>query len=420
MLSLFNSMTGRVEPFEVPDGLVKMFTCGPTVYARVHLGHGKSYLAADLTRRMLVHEGFEVKHVVNYTDVSDETARKSAAKGLTELQLAERCEKAFERDMALLNIMPPELRPKVSEHIQEIISVAEMLVASGKAYVRGQAVYLRARKEDFGCLLRHPLEDSLVPHDADLAGAKESPLDFALWEPAPSGRLSWESPWGPGRPGWHVQDFAFVEKHLGPPIDIYTGGVDLVFPHHESEMLMARAVLDRPMSRFWMHNGHVTFEGQKLSKSKGVRVELSDLFRRFGGETVRFFLLQSHYREQTHFTDDAMAAAASRFGLIRDSWRALASSAEADGIHPCAKGPDKAGELWALLLGHLENDLRTDMALGELEKLASLTNQNLERWSLGERSFVRGIWRDASRLLGILGDYPEKLRSESPSDDCDC
>lgn len=421
MLKLFNSLTGTVEPFEAGGKRVKMFTCGPTVYARVHLGHGKSYLAADMVRRMLVYEGFDVKHVVNYTDVSDETARKSASKGMTELQLAERCEKAFESDMALLNIMPPELRPKVSEHIPEIIAVAEKLVAEGKAYARGQAVYLRAKKEDFGGLLRHPLEDSIVPHDSELAGVKESPTDFALWESAPSGRLSWESPWGRGRPGWHVQDFAFVQKHLGPPVDIYTGGVDLVFPHHESEMLMAKAVLDRPMSRFWMHNGHVTFEGQKLSKSKGVRVELRELFKRFGGEAVRFYLLQSHYRDQTHFTDDAMTVANGRFGRIKDAWRSIAAASDGDGRESASKTtPEQIDALWKRMQAHLENDLRTDLALAEIDALAALTEQNLGKWSPGERAQVRGIWRKASMLLGILDGYPEKLRSEGPGDDCDC
>ena len=306
MLKLFNTLAGRVEPF-VPSGkVVKMFTCGPTVYARVHLGHGKSYVAADLVRRMLDCEGFTVRHALNYTDVSDETAKKSSAKGLTELQLAERCERAFERDMELLNVLPPHVRPKVSEHIPEILAITESLVAKGLAYAGAGGVYMRARKGDFGALLGYPLEDALVPCEKGDTGGKESPLDFALWEPSPSGRLAWDSPWGKGRPGWHVQDFAFVQKHLGPPIDIYMGGMDLVFPHHESEMLMAKAVTGGPMSRFWLHNGHVTFEGQKLSKSKGIRIELADLFRRHGGEAVRFFLLQSHYREQTHYSAFAL------------------------------------------------------------------------------------------------------------------
>jgi cysteinyl-tRNA synthetase len=421
MLKLFNSLTGEIEPFEPRGKLVKMFTCGPTVYARVHLGHGKSYVAADLVRRMLSYEGFEVKHVVNYTDVSDETARKSASKGMTELQLAERCEKAFERDMSLLNVAPPEVRPKVSEHIPEIIAVAEKLVADGKAYVRDQAVYLRARKEDFGGLLRHPLEDSIVPHESDLSGVKESPTDFALWESAPSGRLSWESPWGRGRPGWHVQDFAFVQKHLGPPVDIYTGGVDLVFPHHESEMLMSKAVLGKPMSRFWIHNGHVTFEGQKLSKSKGLRVELRELFKRHGGEAVRFYLLQSHYRDQTRFTDEAMAFAAGRFGRIKETWRSI-DAVSGSRIHASSAktATCQVEAIWERLLANMENDLRTDLALVELEALAVLTEQNLKNWNPVELEFARGIWRKASSMLGILDGYPEKLRSEAPGDDCDC
>jgi cysteinyl-tRNA synthetase len=418
MLRLFNTLSGTVEAFRPSGETVKMFTCGPTVYARVHLGHGKSYMASDLVKRMLVRQGYAVRHVVNYTDVSDETARKSSAKGLTEIQLAERCERAFERDMELMNVLPPDVRPKVSVHIPEILAAAESLVATGRAYVTADGVYFRARKEEYGPLLGHPLGDSLVPGSPDGAGGKESTLDFAIWEPSPPGRLSWESPWGRGRPGWHIQDFAFIQKHLGAPIDIYMGGVDLIFPHHESEILISKAMSGEQISRFWLHNDHVVFEGRKLSKSKGVRIELADLYKRHGGEAVRFFLLQDHYRAQTRFSDEGMESAASRLETVRDAWLSVAAADAAVGGETRVREVD---ELVRRIGDRMEDDLRSDMAIVELEKLARLTVAGVRSWTTGQTAGVRRGWAEVSRMLGILADYPESLReSRSADDECDC
>jgi cysteinyl-tRNA synthetase len=366
---------------------------------------------------MLLCEGFAVKHVVNYTDVSDETAMKAAGRGISELQLAERCERAFERDMHLLNVLPPDARPKVSEHISDIISMTGALVAKGAAYVSGGGVYLRAYPGGYGALLRRPLVEVIVQGGSDEPGAKASPLDFALWETSPKGRLSWESPWGRGRPGWHIQDCAFINKHLGLPIDIYTGGTDLVFPHHESEILLSNALSGVPMSRFWIHNGHVTSEGAKLSKSKGVRIELASLFKSHGAEAVRYYLMLTHYRDQTRYEPSSLDAAATDFRRIFDCWKKLDGLPRSEGVPVHVP---EADDITRRLLSQMANDLRTDLALRELEKLAKLTEAKSEVWDTSERAAVREAWRSSTQPLGILDGYPQELRESAGQDDCDC
>jgi cysteinyl-tRNA synthetase len=437
MLRLYNTLSGRVEAFEPSGSVVKFFTCGPTVYARAHLGHGKSYVTADLVRRMLAFEGMEVRHVMNYTDVSDETARKAAVEGAPELDISVRCGKAFERDMEVLNVLAPHARPRVSEHVREIVAIVEELVGAGKAYVNPRGVYLRVKHDDHGTLMHNPLEVAVVPGDVAEKGGKEDALDFALWEPAPDGRLSWESPWGKGRPGWHVQDFSFLDKLLGFPVDIYSGGVDLIFPHHESEIIMARVARGRPAARFFVHNGHVTFEGDKLSKSKGVRVELKDLYKRWGGETTRFFLVQSHYREQTPYTEGLMATAAERFARLKGAWE----KAEAGANEREPQTGSRQAAIWKRIVEAMENDLRTDVAVAELESLARLQERtpspgaptHAQSQSPAAASQERGeaagpedmasslwVWRRASKLLGLLADYPAELRTDPKLDDCRC
>lgn len=328
-LRLFNTATRAKEALEPTDGRVRMYVCGPTPYHYSHLGHAKAYVAADVIRRYLEYHGFETQFVLNFTDVEDAITIRAAKEGIPPEELAQRYIDAFLEDMDRLKVRRADTYPRVTEHIADILVVVQDLVESGAAYVVDGDVYLRAGEEDYGRLSgQSPGE--VVVEQIQGGGGREGPLDFALWKRSREGEPAWESPWGQGRPGWHVECYAMATKYLGPGFDLHGGGRDLIFPHHESEDIIAAAHGKGPFARHWFHNAFMTIEDERMAKSLGNFVTIRDVLEDVDWEVLRFFLLKTHYRENSTYTEAALRKAETEHAEIRNAIVRLRADSESD------------------------------------------------------------------------------------------
>ncbi|HIK07750.1 MAG TPA: cysteine--tRNA ligase [Trichormus sp. M33_DOE_039] len=330
-LSIYNTLTRRQEPFEtVEPGKVKMYCCGVTVYDYCHLGHARSYIVWDTIRRYLIWRGFEVTYIQNFTDIDDKILNRAKEQGSTMEAVSNRFIDAYFEDIRRLNVKDADEYPRVTEHIPEIHQLIQILEQKGLAYAVGGDVYYHVERfPDYGKLSGRELEQMQAGAsgrlDAEESEAKKQhPFDFALWKGARPGEPSWNSPWGQGRPGWHIECSAMIRSKLGETIDIHGGGGDLIFPHHENEIAQSEAAINKPLARYWTHNGMVMVNGQKMSKSLGNFITIRELLDGSGnwhGEpvnpmAVRLFVLQAHYRKPLDFTEEAIATA-------ENSWKTL-------------------------------------------------------------------------------------------------
>src|SRR5512139_3816419 len=307
-LRIFNTLTGRKEEFApLAPPRVGMYVCGVTVYDLCHLGHGRGALVFDIVRRYLAFSGYQVRYVRNFTDIDDKIIRRAAERGVPWQALAERFIREYVVDMAALGVRPADIEPRATEHVREIIDLVAGLVAKGKAYAVGGDVFFRVKAfPTYGELGHRDLEEMLAGARVEVDERKEDPMDFALWKSSKPGEPLWESPWGPGRPGWHIECSAMAMKHLGEQVDIHGGGKDLAFPHHENEIAQTEALTGRPFVRLWMHNGFVNVNQEKMSKSLGNFFTIRDVLAKFDAEALRFFLLGTHYRSPIDFTDQQL------------------------------------------------------------------------------------------------------------------
>ena len=310
-MQVFNTLGRRLQTFEPRDeGKVGMYVCGPTVQARPHLGHGRAAVSFDVIRRYLVWRGYDVTYVQNVTDVEDKIIAAAADAAVSPAELADRFADAFATAYRRLGVQPPDVEPRATEHIPEMIEMIEELIARGHAYASGGDVYFAVRSFDgYGALSGRDIDELLAGARVDPTEHKRDPLDFAVWKAAKPGEPQWESPWGPGRPGWHIECSAMAHKYLGANFDIHAGGADLIFPHHENEIAQAEGALDAPFCRYWLHNGLVNLKGEKMAKSTGHVIDLIDALDRYPFQAVRLFYLRTHYRKPLDFTDEAIADA---------------------------------------------------------------------------------------------------------------
>ncbi|HEY9648447.1 MAG TPA: cysteine--tRNA ligase [Chroococcidiopsis sp.] len=324
-LTLYSTLTRRKETFEpLEPGKVKIYCCGVTVYDFCHLGHARSYIGWDTVRRYLQWRGYEVRYVQNFTDIDDKIIRRSQAEGLPWDDVTATYIQAYLDDMARLNILAADDYPKATDVIPQIIAFIQQLIERGYAYaVAGDVYYAVERFPDYGQLSGRKID----PTDAGASGRlddeaeakKRHPLDFALWKGAKPGEPWWDSPWGKGRPGWHIECSVMVRDRLGDHIDIHMGGQDLVFPHHENELAQSEALVTKPMSRYWMHNGFVNISGEKMSKSLGNFTTIRSLLDSGVAPMVlRLFVLQAHYRKPIDFSDEAIASAQNAWETLRE------------------------------------------------------------------------------------------------------
>jgi cysteinyl-tRNA synthetase len=311
MIRVYSTLGRSLLDFEPRDeGRVGIYVCGPTVQSEPHVGHGRYAVAFDVIRRYLVWRGFDVTYVSNITDVEDKIIAAAAESGEPMDQLAMKMSKRFDDAFRALGVLPPDVEPKATEHIPEMLELIRRLIDRGLAYVRDGDVYFSVRTlEPYGKLSGRKPDELRSGYRIDVDESKEDPLDFALWKAAKPGEPSWESPWGPGRPGWHIECSAMAEKYLGTGFDIHGGGLDLVFPHHENEVAQSEGASGETFARYWLHNGMVNLDGEKMAKSTGNIVDLASVIDGHGGRPLRMLYARAHYRSPIEYSDELLADA---------------------------------------------------------------------------------------------------------------
>ncbi len=389
-LILTNTFGGRKEEF-VPriPGEVRMYVCGPTVYNFAHIGNARPAVVFDVLTRVLGHLFPKVTYARNLTDVDDKINAAARAQGVPISVVTERYTEAYHADMAALGVRPPTIEPKVTDHIPEIVSLIERLIAQANAYfAEGHVLFHVPSFKDYGALSRRSPEDMIAGARVEVAPYKKHPADFVLWKPSTSEQPEWDSPWGRGRPGWHIECSAMIERHLGPMIDIHGGGQDLIFPHHENEIAQGTR------ARYWIHNGFVTVEGQKMSKSLGNVLLVRDLLKEAPGEAIRYALLSSHYRQPLDCSAHGLQQA--RRSLDR-LYRTLGD------LEGATDGGDPSDFLEKFYAA-LQDDLNTPAAFAELFRLARMAQNET---TPSTRGALKNALLQAGALLGILQQTPE-------------
>jgi len=310
-LKVYNTMTRSKELFKpLEPGKVKMYVCGPTVYDYIHIGNARPAIFFDVVRRYLKYIGYEVRYVVNFTDVDDKLIRKAEQTGETVPQIAEKYIAAYYEDIDALRVGRADANPRVTDHMNEIIAFIAELMDKGYAYESGGDVYFRTEKfAEYGKLSHQNLQELQFGIRVEVDERKESPQDFVLWKAAKPGEIHWSSPWGEGRPGWHIECSAMARQYLGETLDIHGGGHDLQFPHHECEVAQSESANGKPLANYWMHNGYIHINNEKMSKSLGNGINVRELVRKVKPEALRFFFLSTHYRNPLNFSDEALEQA---------------------------------------------------------------------------------------------------------------
>ncbi len=310
-LSIYNTLSRSKVPFESQEpGKVKMYVCGPTVYDYIHIGNARPVIFFDVVRRYLEDVGYEVTYVTNFTDVDDKLIRKAEELGTTVPEVAEQFIAAFNADIEALGVHKASLNPRVTEHIEDIVNFIGELVEKGQAYESEGDVYFRTSSfPEYGKLSHQNLDELQFGIRIEVGDRKENQADFVLWKGAKPGEINWESPWGPGRPGWHIECSAMARRYLGDTMDIHGGGHDLQFPHHECEIAQSESLTGKPLSNYWLHNGYINIDNQKMSKSLGNGISVKELVKTIKPQAIRYFMLSTHYRSPHNFSDDAIQQA---------------------------------------------------------------------------------------------------------------
>ena len=412
-----NTMTRRKEPF-VPlvPGKVKMYVCGPTVYNYIHIGNARPAIVFDTLRRYLKYRGFDVTFVQNITDVDDKLIRVANEEGTTVKEVADRFTDAYNEDLKSLNVMPPDIQPRVMQTIPEIIEFIEGLIEKGYAYESEGDVYFRTgRFDEYGKLSHQPLDDLQAGARVDINEKKEHPLDFALWKAAKDKEVSWSSPWGEGRPGWHIECSAMALKFLGEQIDIHAGGADLVFPHHENEIAQSECFTGKVFARYWLHNGMLNINNEKMSKSLGNFLLTRDLVQQFSGQLIRFFMLQGHYRNPINFSDELLEQAAHSLERMKIAYHNLNHRLQtAREVEPNGQAEQQAQtirELRERFVKEMDDDLNTANALTVLFEVVKEANQYMLNQNVGraEIAAYKELLLELTGVLGIILEQEQEL-----------
>ncbi|MGP1597618.1 cysteine--tRNA ligase [Peptoanaerobacter stomatis] len=319
-MKIYNTMSSQKEEFkELEKGKVKMYSCGPTVYNYFHIGNARPFIVFDTLRNYLEYIGYEVTFVQNFTDVDDKIIIKANEEGITPIQLADKYIEEYFKDAKAIGIRKATVHPRVTENIKEIIDFIQDLIDKGFAYVLGNDVYFEVKKfKEYGKLSHKNIDDLLSGARIEINDEKRAPIDFALWKGKKEGELGWDSPWGQGRPGWHIECSVMSNKYLGESIDIHSGGQDLIFPHHENEIAQSEARSSHTFANYWMHNGYINVDNEKMSKSLGNFFTVRDVLKEFDGDTLRFFMLSAHYRSPINYSKDMLDQAKSSLERIKN------------------------------------------------------------------------------------------------------
>jgi cysteinyl-tRNA synthetase len=396
MLTLHNTLTGHKDVFQPLDPQrVTLYVCGPTVYNYVHIGNARPVVVFDVLYRLLCRLYPKVVYARNITDIDDKIITACAETGEPMTALTERFTDAFRDDMAALNTLPPDIVPKATDHISEMTAMIATLIAKGHAYeADGHVLFAVESMPDYGKLSGRNLEDMRAGARVEVADYKRHPGDFVLWKPSSDDQPGWDSPWGRGRPGWHIECSAMIHKHLGNVIDIHGGGQDLIFPHHENEIAQGCCAHGTDYVRYWMHNGYINIDGEKMSKSLGNFRLVRDLLAKFPGEVLRFALLSSHYRSPLNFSAELLEQAESSLDSLYYALLGRGETVEADADY---RLPEDHPVLIALL-----DDLNTSEAISALHAIAA----RLNKAELNEKPALKAELQAAAHLLGLLEADP--------------
>ena len=421
-MKLVNTITRQEEEFVPLGDTVSMYVCGVTPYDENHIGHAMSYIVFDVLRRYLEYRSYRVRHVQNFTDIDDRIIARAARLGIDEAELAQRYIDRYFEDMRALNILPAHEYPRATQEIPEMIRMIEGLIEKGYAYVapaqaesgHGDVYYRVERKRDYGKLSKRNLEDMVAGARVEPGEGKENPMDFALWKSAKAGEPAWDSPWGPGRPGWHIECSAMSLKYLGEQIDIHGGGEDLIFPHHENEIAQTEAFTGKePFVRYWLHNAWVRMGEEKMSKSLGNFVPVREAVRRWGADAVRLFVLTSHYRSPLTYSEEALDAAKRGVERLRTS---LSSAPDAGASGPpqigTASVPLDASPFRERFFEAMDRDLNTPQAVAALFDLAREINRARDENQALEEA--QTTLRELADLLGLTLAKEEESLAATP------
>lgn len=409
-LMIHNNLTNKKEEFvSIEPGKVKMYVCGVTVYDDIHMGHARSMIVFDMVARYLRYSGYDVTHVTNFTDVDDKIIIKANKEGIDPLELSKRYIEEYFKDASKLGINKADLYPKASESMDDIISMVNKIIENGYGYETPDgSVYFSVRKKsDYGKLSNRKIEDMESSGRISQDEQKKDPLDFAVWKAAkPEEHCCWNSPWGEGRPGWHIECSAMIKHHLGDTIDIHGGGNDLIFPHHENEILQSEAANDKPLANYWMHNGMLQVKGmgnsreEKMSKSLGNFFRVKDVAEKFDKYTIRFYFLNTHYSSPLVYGEDMLIDAQNALKRLWNNYRELQSYAKT--------GPEGDGDICDMIDASntgfkyaMDDDFNTRAAIEELFQLARTTNK-----AMAERTLTK---KDARRIIALMKEFDAVL-----------
>ncbi|GIN72227.1 cysteine--tRNA ligase [Bacillus sp. J14TS2] len=377
-IQIYNTLTRKKETFQPMEaGKVKMYVCGPTVYNYIHIGNARPAIVFDSVRRYLEYRGYEVQFVSNFTDVDDKLIKTAKELKSDVPAIAEKFIQAYFEDVSALGCKEADFHPRVTENMDEIIEFIDLLVQKGYAYESAGDVYYRTRKfADYGKLSHQSIDDLKMGARIQVGEKKEDELDFALWKAAKEGEIAWDSPWGRGRPGWHIECSAMAKKYLGDTIDIHAGGQDLAFPHHENEIAQTEALTEEPFANYWMHNGYININNEKMSKSLGNFVLVHDILKKVDPQVLRFFMLSVHYRNPINFNDELLKNAGVALDRLRTSYQNLKHrlAASANLAVDDQEWLDKIKQLVSTFEKEMDDDFNTADGITVLFELAKQGN----------------------------------------------
>lgn len=409
-MKIYNTLTRKKEDFiPIDKNEVKMYSCGPTVYDYFHIGNARPFIVFDTMRRYLEFSGYKVRFVQNFTDIDDKMIKRANEEGITVKELGDRFIKEYFEDANALGIHEASVHPKATENIDAIIDVIKKLEDNGYAYNVDGNVYFSTKKfREYGKLSHQPLDDLEAGARIDVNEHKNDPMDFALWKAQKPGEPAWESPWGKGRPGWHIECSAMVNKYLGETIDIHSGGQDLIFPHHENEIAQSECANNKPFAHYWMHNGYININNQKMSKSLGNFFTVRDIRKKYDSEVIRFFMLSAHYRNPINFADTLMEQAKSaveRVYTCLNNLEFLYNNSKNEADNELIS--EKIDECRKKFISAMDDDLNTADAIAAIFDIVYLANTEITADT--SKNIIKKAIDTIHELGNVLGLFEKKI-----------
>lgn len=406
-MKLYNTLTKRKEEFQpIEEGKVKMYVCGPTVYNYIHIGNARPMIIFDTVRRYMEYKGYEVNFVSNFTDVDDKIIKKAIEEGVSASEISTRYIAECKKDMEALNVRPATKHPLATEEIGGMLEMIQTLIDKGFAYVKDGSVYFRTKKfEEYGKLSKKNLEDLEAGKRIAVEEQKEDEMDFVLWKPKKEGEPFWVSPWGNGRPGWHIECSVMAKKYLGEEIDIHAGGEDLIFPHHENEIAQSEACNEKTFAKYWLHNGFLNIENKKMSKSLGNFFTVREVSEKYDLQVLRFFMLSAHYRSPLNFSADLMESSKNGLDRILTAVENLKHLQEASTVlELSSEEADKlkiSKEYRNKFEVAMDDDFNTADAVSAVFELVKFSNSNTS--AENSKEFFKKLYEEIKNLCDILG-----------------